>query len=146
MTIDQLLTLEAIVNEGSFKAASEYLHKSQPSLSVSIKNLEEEFGILIFDREGYRPVLTDAGKLFYKKALITINEYRKLQKLGQEMGAGKETEINLCVDAIFPIGSIKSVLSEYMDPMNCIAINLNTDVLDGVMSKLKKGEVDFAPE
>lgn len=144
MTIDQLLTLDAIVKQGSFKAASEILHKSQPSLSVAIKNLEEEFGILIFNRDGYRPVLTETGKHFYKKAQITINEYRKLQKLGDEMGKGHETEINLCVDAIFPIASIKSVLSDYMDPLNCVSINLNTDVLDGVMSKLKKGEVDFA--
>ena len=144
MTIDQLLTLDAIVKQGSFKAASEFLHKTQPSLSVSIKNLEEEFGILIFNREGYRPVLTEAGKTFYKKALSTINEYKKLQKLGNEMGAGNETQIEICIDAIFPIGRIKEVLGKYIDPENSVALNLNTDVLDGVMAKIKNGDVDFA--
>lgn len=45
MTIDQLETLEMIVEKGSFKAAAEALHKTQPSLSVAIKKLEDEFDL-----------------------------------------------------------------------------------------------------
>lgn len=144
MTIDQLLTLDAIVLHGSFKAASESMHKTQPSLSVAIKNLEQEFEILLFNRDGYRPVLTEEGKIFYKKALILISEYKNLQQLGHEMGAGNETQINICVDAIFPIKTITENLSNYLGPDNSVVLNLNTDVLDGVMAKLKNEEVDFA--
>lgn len=144
MTIDQLLTLDAIVVHGSFKAASESMHKTQPSLSVAIKNLEEEFEVTLFNREGYRPVLTEEGKLFYKKALTLISEFKNLQKLGHEMGAGNETQIDICVDAIFPIKKIAETLSNYLEPEISLALNLNTDVLDGVMAKLKNEEVDFA--
>ncbi len=62
MTYDQLLTIEAVVNAGSFKAASKILGKTQPSLSAAVKKLEDEFQIKIFSRENYRPELTDQGK------------------------------------------------------------------------------------
>ena len=42
MTYDQLLIFDAVVRFGSFKAASEILHKIQPSLSMAIKKLEHE--------------------------------------------------------------------------------------------------------
>lgn len=144
MTIEQLLTLDAIVKYGSFKAASEFMHKTQPSLSVAIKNLEEELGILIFNRDGYRPELTPAGKTFYKKAVISIDEFLKLKQLGLEMGLGHEFQIDVCVDAIFPIMSIKGILSEYLKAQSNVSLNINTDVLNGVMAKLKSETVDFA--
>ena len=50
MTLDQLEAVHAIVERGSFRAAAEQLHRSQPALSASVKNLEDEFGIRIFDR------------------------------------------------------------------------------------------------
>ena len=144
MTIDQLLTLDAIVKNGSFKAASEAMHKTQPSLSVAIKNLEEELGFLLFNREAYRPVLSDDGKTFYKKTLTTLAEFSKLKQLGLEMGAGNESQIDICVDAIFPIGKISSILSSYLESHTSVALNINTDVLNGVMAKLKSESVDFA--
>ncbi len=51
MTYDQLITLVNIVSEGSFKAAAEVMHKTQPSLTMAIKKLEEEFGIAVKDEE-----------------------------------------------------------------------------------------------
>ena len=66
MTFDQLEMLEAVVTHGNYRAASEHLHKSQPALSVGIRNLEEEFGITIFDRTEYRSQLTEQGRVFYQ--------------------------------------------------------------------------------
>lgn len=144
MTYDQLLTLDFIVRCGSFKSAAEAMYKSQPSLSMAIKKLEEEFQITLFNREGYRPVLTEEGRKFYKKAEYVINEFKSLETLGQELGAGLETEISICVDAIFPICHIKDVLQNFFEPHITTTLNLNIDVLEGVIRKIKNHEVDFA--
>lgn len=144
MTIEQILTLDAIVKNGSFKAASLAMHKSQPSLSVSIKNLEEELGVLLFNRDGYRPVLTEQGKIFYKKSTKILDEFTKLKQLGLEMSAGEESQINICVDAIFPIKMIGKTMSKFLEDYANVALNINTDVLNGVMAKLKSESVDFA--
>ena len=85
MTLEQLLTLENIVKYGSFKSAAEAMHKSQPSLTMAIKKLEDEYDILIFDRSGYRPKLTSNGETFYKKAQKVLDSFKDLEQLGQEL-------------------------------------------------------------
>ena len=52
MTIgfEELEALLAIVEHGSFRAASEKLHKAQSSVSYAIKNLEKDLGIEVFDK------------------------------------------------------------------------------------------------
>lgn len=144
MTLDQILTLDNIVKHGSFKMASEAMFKSQPSLSMSIKKLEEEFSINLFDRSGYRPILTEQGKIFYNKAQMTLEHFKELENLATEMGMNGETEIKICVDAVFPLNSISHILSEFFKPHSTTSLNLNIDVLEGVMTRLKNHEVDFA--
>ena len=144
MTYDQIVTLDLIVKFGSFKAASEAMHKSQPSLSMAVKKLEEEFNIELFNRDGYRPVLTEVGKTFHQQAIGAIDQFKKLEKIGLELGAGFESKISICTDAIFPIHSISSVLQKFFDPHITTTLDLSTDVLDGVIEKLNNHDVDFA--
>lgn len=51
-----------VVEEKSFSKAAEKLFLSQPNLSKQVKFLEEELGVELLDRKGYRPVLTSAGE------------------------------------------------------------------------------------
>lgn len=55
----------AVVEEGSFSAAARKLFLSQPTLSQQITLLEEELGVALFDRSGYKPKLTLRGHAFY---------------------------------------------------------------------------------
>lgn len=62
MTIIQLEYLLAVANCGSFSAAAEKCFVTQPSLSMQIKNLEEELGIVLLDRTRKPVVPTNAEK------------------------------------------------------------------------------------
>ena len=55
----------AVVEEGTFSAAARKYYVSQANLSKQIALLEKEVGTELFDRRGYRPALTDAGKFLY---------------------------------------------------------------------------------
>lgn len=144
MTYDQLLTLDAIVRHGSFKAASEFLHKTQPSLSMAIKKLEEEFGIKLFNRDGYRPTLTDDGKAFHLKALNALEKFNELDIFAKELAMGMESEINITIDAICPLNKISSIFESFLDPHITTALNLSVDILQELDRKVLEGEVDFA--
>ena len=61
VSLDQLRTFIAAVDEGSFSAASRKLLRSQSVVSESIGNLEEQIGVQLFDRSGRYPRLTPAG-------------------------------------------------------------------------------------
>ncbi len=145
MTYDQIEMLAAIVEKGSFKAASESLHKSQPSLSVGIKKMEEEFGISIFDRSDYRPTLTDQGKVFYKWAQESLESFRNLETIAREMGTHeREPRITLAIDPLIEFEEIRPVFETCLGPLNPTELTLRSEILGKGLQLLLEGEVDFS--
>lgn len=68
----------AVAEAGSFSAAARKLFLSQSALSQQVSLLEEELGIRLLDRSGYRPVLTDAGKKYYQFCREAEDRYHEL--------------------------------------------------------------------
>lgn len=67
MDLKQLRYFAAVAEQGSVSAAARQLFMSQPPLSTQIRQLEEELGCHLFNRDGRRFILTDAGKLLYER-------------------------------------------------------------------------------
>lgn len=68
MTIQQLRYVIGIAEAGSFNKAAEKLYISQPSLTSTIHDLENELGIMIFSRSGRGVTLTQDGEEFLSSA------------------------------------------------------------------------------
>lgn len=66
MTLNQLLYFRQVARSQHFRLAAEQLNISQPSLSRSISNLEEELGVLLFERQGRTVTLSKYGKNFLR--------------------------------------------------------------------------------
>ena len=62
MEIKNLTTFVHVAELGSFSRAGEWLGYSQPTVSVQIRQLEEELGSRLFDRIGHAVRLTDKGR------------------------------------------------------------------------------------
>ena len=61
ITLRQVEVFLAVARAGSFRAAAEVLHLSQPALSQHVAELERELGARLFDRLNRRVALTEAG-------------------------------------------------------------------------------------
>ena len=68
MNIQQLRYVVAIANSGTFREAAEKMYVSQPSLSISVRDLEKELGFKIFRRTSSGTFLTRRGMEFYERA------------------------------------------------------------------------------
>ena len=68
MNIQQLRYVVAIANSGTFREAAEKMYVSQPSLSISVRDLEKELGFKIFRRTSSGTFLTRRGMEFYENA------------------------------------------------------------------------------
>ena len=66
MNIQQLRYVVAIANSGTFREAAEKMYVSQPSLSISVRDLEKELGFKIFRRTSSGTFLTRRGMEFYE--------------------------------------------------------------------------------
>ncbi|MBC7540873.1 MAG: LysR family transcriptional regulator [Bacteriovorax sp.] len=144
MTLEQILTIEAIVQEGSFKAAADFLHKSQPSISMAIKKLEEEYQVILFSRNEYRPTLTNEGRIFFEKAKSVLKEFRELETIAHQMSRGEEVELRISIDAVSPVSLILKFLKRFFSKHPHTRLQLSFEVLNGTLERLIDGEVDFA--
>ena len=144
MTLEQILTIEAIVLHGSFKAAADFLHKSQPSVSMAIKKLEEEYQIQLFSRDEYRPTLTNEGRLFFEKAKFVLKEFRELEVTAKQMTRGEEIELRISIDAVSPVSLILKFLKRFFNQHPSTRLKLSFEVLNGTLERLMDAEVDFA--
>lgn len=84
MTLQQLNYVITISETGSFNKASEILYIAQPSLTSSMKELEKELGITIFNRTGRGVTLTNDGVEFVSYARRLYGQYESiLEKYGK---------------------------------------------------------------
>ena len=144
MTLEQILTIEAIVQHGSFKAAADFLHKSQPSISMAIKKLEEEYQVTLFSRDEYRPSLTNEGRIFFEKARSVLKEFRELELTAEQMTRGEEVELRISIDSVSPVSLILKFLKRFFSQHPKTRLQLSFEVLNGTLERLIDGEVDFA--
>ena len=144
MTLEQIFTLEAIVQFGSFKAAADALHKSQPSVSMAIKKLEEEYQVNFFSRNEYRPVLTNEGRIFFEKSKALLKEFRELDLVLKQMTKGEEIELRISIDVVSPVSLILKFLKNFFNRHPNTKLQLSFEVLQGTLERLEDGEVDFA--
>src|SRR5256885_3328158 len=62
-TLRQFEVFLAVAKAGSFRAAAEAMHLSQPALSQHVAEMERELGTRLFDRLGRKVALTEAGRI-----------------------------------------------------------------------------------
>lgn len=81
MNIQQLRYVVAIANSGTFREAAEKMFVSQPSLSISVRDLEKELGFKIFSRTSSGTFLTRRGMEFYDKAQSLVKGFDSFEHL-----------------------------------------------------------------
>ena len=90
MNINQLKYVLEVAGSSSMREASTKLYVSQPALSASIRELEEELGILIFERTNKGISLTDEGREFVDYAKKAVGQYAILEDRYLSRDSGKE--------------------------------------------------------
>ena len=85
MTIIQLEYLLAVANCGSFSLAAEHCFVTQPSLSMQVKALEEELGVVLLDRSKKPVIPTEAGEVVLEQARETIKAYNYIKMITSDI-------------------------------------------------------------
>ena len=144
MTLKQLEYFAAIVDTGSFSAAAEKLHISQPPLSMQIRALEEEFGTVLFERTTRYLRPTDAGLRLYDHA-VSLLDLAQVIEDDMTNADGRQPEGKLIIGMISSCGSI--LLSKAADIFAARYPQVDFELVEGntltLIEKLKKRELDM---
>lgn len=143
MTFDQVLVFHKIVQSGSFKSAASELHRTQPAISLAIKKLEEELEVELFDRSGYRPVLTSHGKAFFEKSQKVLQGMHELEGMSQSFRNQEEPEITIAVDGIAPLPGLLHFFKNLGIRYPNTKLNLQFNILSGAEDQVLNREADM---
>ena len=126
----------------NFTEAAHLLYISQSTLSQQVKQLEEELGMLLFDRIGKRVRLTEAGNLFLPFVRQTLIDAESGRHIIDDLKALKAGELNIGVTyglSTLLTPTLISYSKKYPDIKIVVEFGTSEDLLD----KLKSAKVDF---
>ena len=147
MNINQLKYVLEVASSSSMREASTKLFVSQPALSASIHELEEELGILIFERTNKGISLTDAGREFLSYAKKAVGQYEVLEERYLSRDSGKEHFSVSTQHFNFPIKAFTDVIREMKPEKYIFSIHetKTREVLEDVRNlKSEVGIVSFS--
>lgn len=139
VSLDQLRTFIAAVDEGSFSAASRKLLRSQSVVSEAVSNLEDQIGVPLFDRSGRYPKLTPAGIVLLADARSIITGVDLLKARAKGMASGLEPELSVVVDVFYPIDAITHVAREFRQQYPAVALRIYVEALGAAIQPVLDG-------
>lgn len=102
MTLNQIVYFQTVARCQHFRLAASELNISQPSLSRSISNLEDELGIVLFERKGRTVTLTKYGRIFLEHADRILNDVALAEKQMKRL-AGSSGHVDIAY--VFPLAA-----------------------------------------
>jgi DNA-binding transcriptional LysR family regulator len=143
ITLDQWAALVAIVESGGYAQASARLHRTQSTVTYTIKKLEDLLGVKVFELKGRKAVLTPAGRVLYRRGKALVEEAGRLERAAGTLARGWEPEVRLAVDIVFPTWLLLECCAEFGQEHPAVRIDLVESVLGGTEEALVEGRVDF---
>lgn len=144
ITLDQWAALVAVVEAGGYAQASRRLHRTQSTVTYTIKKLEELLGVRAFELQGRKAVLTPTGHVLYRRGKALLDEAARVERVAADLARGWEPEIRLAVDIVFPTWLLLECFAEFGRDRPETRLELIESVLGGTEDALTEGRVDLA--
>lgn len=143
INLDQLRIFQAVAQSRSFTRAAAIVHLTQPGISKHIRQMEEYFGVPLFDRAGRKVTLTETGAILFEAtqgimAIIDVAEQRIEDLKGLRGG-------RLRLGTSFPVGVylLPAVLARFRKLHPAVEVTLDITVSGSIGPKLLANEIDL---
>jgi DNA-binding transcriptional LysR family regulator len=143
INLDQLRIFHAVTETRSFTRAAAVVHLTQPGISKHIKQMEEYYGLPLFDRLGKKVALTQAGEVLFEAtreimASIATAEQRIEELKGLHGGS-------LVLGASFPIGIyiLPGVLAAFRRRYPAVHVALDISLAERILAQILANQVDL---
>ncbi|MGA9804673.1 MAG: LysR family transcriptional regulator [Terriglobales bacterium] len=143
INLDRLRIFQAVAETRSFTRAAEVVHLTQPGISKHIRQMEEYYGTLLFDRLGKKVALTHAGEILAEAtqeimASVTAAEQRIEELKGLRGG-------RLVIGASFALGIylLPGVLAAFRKRYPAVEVTVDISLSAKIMAKILANKLDL---
>ena len=144
MTITQLHYVLAVAEYKNFTFAAEKCFVTQPTLSMQIQKLEDELGVLMFDRSKKPIQLTEIGSKIVNQAKNIVNEAGRIKDIVEQQNGyiGGEFKVGI-IPTIMPT-LLPMFLNAFISKYPKVNLIIEENTTEEIISKLKNGHLDCA--
>ena len=144
MTLSELRFVVSVAQEKNFRRAAAKSFVSQPALSLAIKKIENELGVLIFERNRMGISLTTVGEKIVNQAQIVLEEADKIKAISVVEKNTQEVEIE--IGLIYSIAPylLPSIIPLVKNSCPEIILEAEEDITTNLIKKLEEGSIDAA--
>jgi LysR family hydrogen peroxide-inducible transcriptional activator len=144
MTLSELRFVVSVAQEKNFRRAAAKSFVSQPALSLAIKKIENELGVLIFERNRMGISLTTVGEKIVNQAQIVLEEADKIKAISIAEKNTKQVEVK--IGLIYSIAPylLPSIIPLVKSSCPEIILEAEEDITTNLIKKLEEGSIDAA--
>lgn len=142
MTITQLEYAVAVATYKSFIAAAEKCFVTQPTLSMQIQKLEDELGIILFDRSRHPISITAIGERVIEQARQALAETRKIYELIEQQQDKMTGVFRLAVIPTVAPYVVPQLLKRFSDKHPDLTLRLIEAETAAIIKMLQQGELE----
>lgn len=143
MELRHLRYFAAVAETLNFSRAAEHLHVAQPALSRQIRQLEDEIGVLLIDRQHTPVQLTDAGRVFEAHVAKLLMQTDIAVTAAQEAGRGHEGRLVICGVWWLGLDVLPESIVDFRKCFPRIDLELRELPLYEQVSALHEGEINL---
>lgn len=144
LSIEALEVIDAIARKGSFAAAAESLYRVPSALTYTVKKLEDDLDVVLFDRTGHRATLTEAGAELLKEGRHLLDAAQALESRVKRVATGVETDIGIAISDLFTNVATFKILNEFYLQNFGTRVRVTREVFGGSWDALLTGRADIS--
>jgi LysR family transcriptional regulator, hydrogen peroxide-inducible genes activator len=142
MNIQQLEYIVAVDRLKNFTRAADACFVTQATLSAMVKKLEDELGLLIFDRKSNPPVTTDAGKQIVQDARNVLIHLKVLNDRVKEMQGKIAGKIRIGIIPTIANSLLPKILRGLMEAYPDLELDVTERTTENIIRSLREGSID----
>jgi LysR family hydrogen peroxide-inducible transcriptional activator len=142
ITLTQLSYLIAIEKHGSFKKAAKACYVTQPTLSMQLQKLEEDLGVLLFDRTRHPVTPTTPGRQIIEQARVVLRETERIHELVQEAQQTITGEFRLGVIPTLAPYLIPRFCQRFIDQYPKVELIIEESKTEDIVNALRSDRLD----
>lgn len=127
----------------SFTKAAEALYITQPTISKTIRNMEDEWGVTLFHRQGKRTELTDAGRIMYQQAQQMVESFQRVSDELEDLMNLKRGHLRIGLPPMIGSSFFPEVIGQFHHKYPQITIQLVEDGAKKVEADVESGQTDI---
>lgn len=144
ITLRQLEAFAAVCKEGSFSKAAQRIHISQSGLSVLIRDLEDNLGAKLFDRNTRQIALTDAGHEFSAPAARILADLQNATHHIKGLASRQHGRVTVAAPPLLAGQLVVEIAARFRQRHPGIALHIQDIPSESILDVLAQGQADLA--